>query len=180
MEIVAKTTKLFKNIFPDYETFSTWFKSTPLSVPSGSCPGLTTFTLIAYEYNCSHVAFTEEEFKEHFAIDIYTYWKEYEETTKTIDELLALTDAEIAVADSTILNIANIPETPSNTNVEQVDFISQQQKTLTKKGTLQIKREQLTNKRIYTTKTFLKRFKHLFVRILSPAYTFVVEENEGE
>ena len=180
MEAITKTTKLFKDVFPNYEIFSTWFKSTPLSVPSGACPTLLTFTLIAYEYNGSHIAFTEEEFKEKFAVDIYTYWKEYEETTKTIEELLALTDSEIAIADSTILNIANIPETENSTDTEQVDFVSQQQKTISKKGKLQIKREQLSNKRIFTTKTFLKRFKHLFIRILSPAYTFVVEEKEGE
>lgn len=180
MEITTKTTKFFKDVFPTYEVFSNWYKQTGLSKNDNDCPNQITFLLIAYEYNDSHIAFTEESFKEHFAIDLYTYYKEFEGTTKAIEEMLELTDSEISIADSTILNIANIPENESSTDIEQVDFVSQQQKTLTKKGVLQVKREQLTNKRTYTTKTFLKRFKHLFIRILSPAYTFVVEEPEGE
>ena len=64
---------LFKNIFPDYETFSSWYKSTPFSDNENDVPTKKTFSLIAYEYNDSHVAFTDESFKEHFAIDIYTF-----------------------------------------------------------------------------------------------------------
>lgn len=180
MEMVDFNTKLFKNIFPSYQDFVSWYTSTPLSDNSSDVPTLRTFTLIAYEYNDSHVNLSVESFKEHFANDIYTYYREFEETTKGINELMAMTDEEIAVAGNMITNIANIPETASDTNEETVDFISQQQKMINKKGKLQIKREQLSNKRAYTTKTFLNRFRHLFIKIISPAYTDVYGEPEGE
>lgn len=176
MEQVTHNTALFKNIFPDYETFKEWYLSTPLSDGVDDVPNEKTFTIIAYEYNDSHSSFSIESFKQHFANDLYTFYKEFEETTKAISDLMKLTDDDIAIADKMIMNVANIPETESSTDVEEVDFISTQQKTINKKGTLQVKKEQLSNKRIFTVKTFLNRFRHLFIKIISPSYTFVVME----
>lgn len=180
MEIIDYNTRLFKNIFPDYVTFSTWYKGLPLSDDDSDCPSEKTFTLIAYEFNDSHTAFSPDSFKEHFAKDIYTYYREFEATTKSILELMKLTDEEIAVENQNILNIANIPETESSTDEEVVDFISTQNKSINKKGKLQIKKEQLANKRAFTVKTFINRFRHLFIKIISPAYTFVVAEPDEE
>ena len=169
-------TKLFKDIFPSYENFQNWYRNTPLS-SSDECPNEKTFSLIAYEYNDSHSAFlTEENFKEHFAIDLYTYFKEFEATTAAIDKLMSLSDDDVAMDGQMITNIASIPETASSTDVEQVDFITQQQKMINKKGKQTITREQLANKRSYTTRTFLKRFKHLFIKVFDTPYTRVIEE----
>ena len=168
---------LFKNIFPDYETFASWYKATPFSDNENDVPTKKTFSLIAYEYNDSHVAFTDESFKEHFAIDIYTFYREFEETTKSIIAMMQLTDEEIATADSYITNTAVIPETAMSTNVEEVDFVTSQQKQINKKGKLQVKKEQLSAKRVFTTRTFIKRFKHLFVKVIDAAYTPVIGEN---
>ena len=178
MEIIDYNTRLFKNIFPNYKTFEEWYISTPLSDNEDDVPSLRTFTLIAYEYNDSHTAFSPESFKEHFANDLYTYYREFEATTRSILELMQLTDNDISTADEMITNVANIPETESSTNIEEVDFITTQQKNINKKGKLQIKRELLANKRAFTVKTFINRFKHLFIRVASPAYTFVVREDE--
>lgn len=180
MEMLDYTTKLFKNIFPSYESFKEWYTATPLSDNKNDCPSEKTFTLIAYEYNDSHVSLSPESFKEHFANDIYTYYREFEATTKGILDLMELTDKDIAIADEIITNVANIPETESSTSVEEVDFITTQQKNINKKGKLQIKKEQLANKRAFTVRTFINRFRHLFIKIISPAYTFVVGEEEGE
>ena len=180
MEMINHNTRLFKNIFPDYQTFSEWYSETPLSDDSNDVPSKKTFTLIAYEYNDSHVAMSPDSFKEHFANELYTYYKEFEETTKIIKELMSLRENDLRIGDRLITNIADIPETESSTNVEEVDFISNQQKQFTEKSKLQVKREELSSKRAFTVKTFLKRFKHLFIKVLSPAYTYVVEENQGE
>lgn len=180
MEMIDYNTRLFKNIFPDYNTFATWYKGLPLSDDDSDCPLEKTFTLIAFEFNDSHVAFSPDSFKEHFANDIYTYYREFEATTKSILELMKLTDEEIAVENQNILNIANIPETEISTDEEVVDFISTQNKTINKKGKLQIKREQLAIKKAFTVKTFVNRFRHLFIKIISPACTFVVAEPDEE
>lgn len=180
MEMINHNTRLFKNIFPDYQTFSEWYSGTPLSDDSNDVPSEKTFTLIAYEYNNSHVSMSPESFKEHFANELYTYYKEFEETTKIIKELMSLSENDLRIGDRLITNLADIPETESSTNVEEVDFISNQQKQFTEKSKLQIKREELSAKRAFTVKTFLRRFKNLFIKILSPAYTYVVEENQGE
>lgn len=180
MEMIGYSTKYFKDIFPDYDTFKSWYQSTGLSTDANDVPKTVTFRLIANEYNDSHVNLSDESFKEHFANDIYTYYKEFEATTQSIIDLMNLTDEEIAIADNMITNYAQIPETESSTNVEEVDFISNQQKIINKKGLLQIKREQLANKRIFTVKTFLNRFRHLFIKIISPAYTYVVGEPDEE
>ena len=171
--------RLFKNIFPTYQDFATWYKSLPLSDDASDCPSEKTFALIAFDYNDSHSAFSPESFKEHFAIDLYTYYKEFEATTAAIADLMSLTDSEIAVSDTMVTNLADIPETTSDTDEETVNYISNQQKVINKKGNLQIKKEQLSNKRAYTVRSFLNKFKHLFVKIISPAYTQVyVEDTE--
>ena len=179
MEAKVYETPLFKDIFQDYESFAEWYKQTGLSDDDTDVPSKKTFTLIFNEYADCHSAFAPFDFKCHFANDLYTYYREFEETTKSLLELMKLTDDEIANADTMIINNANIPETESSTDEETVDFISQQQKTINKKGKLQIKREQLSNKRAFTTNRFLNRFKHLFIKILSSAYTPVyVEDND--
>lgn len=180
MEMIGHSTEIFKNIFPNYSVFKNWYSSIPLSDDEEDVPSEKTFTLIAYEYNDSHIAFSEEGFKEHFANDLYSFYREFEETTKAISDLMKLSDSDISIADKMVVNVANIPETESSTDVEEVDFVSTQQKTINKKGLLQVKREQLSNKRAYTVRTFLNRFRHLFIKILSPAYTFVVGEPEED
>lgn len=180
MTITDYNTKLFKNIFTDYNNFKEYYLSTPLSDNEKDVPSEKTFTIIAFEFNDSHACMSVESFKQRFANDIYTYYREFEATSKSISDLMNLTDEEIAIADSIITNIANIPETESSTDEETVDFISSQQKAINKKGKLQIKKEQLSNKRAFTVKTFLNRFRHLFIRVASPAYTFAVEEPEGD
>lgn len=180
MEMIDFNSTLFKNIFSDYNVFSTWYKSTPLSEDENDVPSLKTFTLIAYEFNDSHTSLSPESFKQHFANDLYTYYKEFEATSKSITELMQLTDDEIATADTSITNVADIPEDTYNTSSIEVNFVSSQQKTTNRKGVLQVKREQLSNKRTFTVKTFLNRFRHLFIKICSPSYTFVVKEEDEE
>lgn len=180
MKILGYDNRLFKNMFPSYEVFKEWYLSLPFSDDEDDVPSLKTFSLIAYEYNGSHASYDPVVFKEKFANDLYTYYKEFEATTKSIDDLMSLTDDDISIDNSNITNIADVPETPASTNVEDINFITQQQKNIIKKGTLQIKKEQLSNKRTYTVRTFLKRFKHLFIKIISSAYINVIEEPEED
>lgn len=180
MEQIRYQTELFKNIFPDYNSFANWYRSLPLSDNDNDVPSLKTFTLIAYEYNDSHACMSKDSFMQHFANDLYTYYREFEATTKSIIDLMELTDEEIANIDTSIVNIANIPEEARDTNNENVGFISTQQKTINKKGKLQVKKEALSNKRTFTVKTFINRFKHLFIKVLSPAYTRVYGEEKED
>lgn len=180
MEVLMSKFPTFGNIFPDdnYDIFKTWYKETGLSDDETDVPSKKTFLLISNEFYSSHSCLSEEDFKRRFANDIYTYYKEFEATSKGIIELMSLTDEQIATADSMIMNIANTPETELTTDTEDVDFISQHQKTISKKGNLQIKREQLSNKRAFTVKTFLNRFRHLFVRVISPAFLSMIEDED--
>lgn len=180
MQMVDYNTQLFKNIFPDYDTFKNWYLNCGLSDNETDVPAKKTFTLIANEYNDSHTSLSVEGFKEHFANDIYTYYKEFEETTKNILELMKLTEDDIAIADSMITNFASVPETTSSTDTESVDYITNQQKTLNKKGKLTIQKELLSSKRTFTTRTFINRFRHLFIKIISPYYNFVVSEPDNQ
>lgn len=169
----------FKDVFRSYEDFRDWYINIPLST-NGYVPNEVTFCLIAYEYNDCQCSMQEEEFKQHFSIDLYTYSKEFEATTKALDELMSLKDDDIAISGETIVNIADIPETAYSTSSETVNFLSNQQKTIGKKGYLQVKKEQLSNKRAYTVRTFLKRFKHLFLKVIDNYYTPVIEENSEQ
>ena len=175
---LAYNTKVFKDVFPTYADFVGWYNGEVFS--TGGTPSETTFKLIAYEFNDSHIAFSEDSFKEHFAIDLFTYYKEFEETCAAINVLMQMNYDEASMGDSNILNIANIPETEDNTSSTEVNFISQQQKNINIKNQTQVRREQISNKRHYATKAFLNKFRHLFIKILSPAYTFVIQEKEGE
>lgn len=140
------------------------------------CPTLQTFALLFNNYSDNHVASSDETFKLHFANILDTYYKEYENTKKAIDNLMNLNENDISTDYATVLNIANIPEKKGSTDEEEVDFITQQQKTIQKKGKLQINKELLSSKRAYTTRTFLNRFKHLFITIISPDYTLLYED----
>ena len=175
MEMQTHNTKVFNDVFPDYETFKNWIQEYSILVPREL-----TFKLIQAEYRSSHLAYDEISFKDHFFIDIYSFTREFEATTDAIDALMSLTDSQIDTDGSTVLNIAEIPSTENDTDAKIVNFVNQQQKTISVKGNLQIKREQLANKRIYTVKSFLKKFRHLFIKILSPAYTLVVAEEEHQ
>lgn len=178
MEVIDYNTRLFKNIFPDYDTFSSWYKSTGLSDETEDVPSKKTFTIIAFEFNDSHVAYSPESFKQKFAIVLYTNYREFEQTTKAISDLMSLTDEEIRRAGEVVTNIADIPETASSTDIDEVDFVSNQQKMINIKGMAQVKREQLGNKRAFTVKSFLNKFRSLFIKIIPPAYTFVVKEED--
>lgn len=180
MEILDFDTTLFKNIFPTYSEFSSWYKTTPLSDDLTDVPSEKTFALIANEFNDSHSAFSPESFKQHFANDLYTYYREFEATTASILELMKLTDDDISLTDTMITNFANVPETTASTSDTEVGFISNQQKSMNQLGKLQIKKAQLANKRAFTVRTFLNRFRHLFIKVISPAYTYVVSEPDEE
>lgn len=180
MQIVDYNTRLFKNIFPTYQDFETWYRNTGLSDTESDVPSKKTFALIFNEYACSHVSMSPDDFKGHFANDLYTFYREFEATTAAISELMELTDKDIEISDMMITNVADVPETPKSTDTKTVDFISSQNKQIGVKGQLQVKRELISNKRAFTVRTFLNRFKHLFVKIVSPAYTFVVVEPDEE
>ena len=139
-------------------------------------PSKKTFYLIAYEYDDSRVCFSDVGFLEHFAIDLYSYYKEFEGTTKAIDNLMSLSATDIEKDGYMVQNFADIPEVPDSTNAEEVSYISNQNKTINIKGNLQIAKELLSNKRAYTVKQFLSRFKHLFVKVLSTKYEYYVED----
>lgn len=180
MQIIDYNTRLFKNIFPDYDTFSNWYMSTGFAESIDKCPSKVTFQLIFNEYSCSHASMSPDDFKGHFANDLYTYFQEFEATTLAISELMDLTDKDIEIADSMVNNVANVPETAASTDNVTTDFLSSQNKQITLKGKLQIKRELLSNKRAFTVRSFLAKFKHLFIKVISPAYTYVVEEPDED
>lgn len=180
MQMIDYNTRLFKNIFKSYNDFKTWYRQTGLSDDENDVPSQKTFTIIANEYNDSHVAMSPESFKERFANDLYSYYQEFEQTTKAISDLMKLTDKDIEFDNSIIMNIANIPEDGYTTSSEEVDFVTAQQKQISKKGKLQVSKELISNKRSFTVKTFLNRFRHLFIKVLTPAYTYVVVEDEED
>lgn len=168
----------FFQVFPDYDTFAEWYKSTDLSDDDNDVPSKKTFALIFNEYACNHICMYEYSFKLHFANELYTYYKEFEATTEEIDKLMALEDEEIAKNQFHITNVAQIPEEGHSTDTETVDFISTQQKDFNQMGELETRRTQLANKRAYTVKAFLKRFKHLFIKVISPYYTHLYNAEE--
>lgn len=140
-------------------------------------PSIKTFALLFHEYCDNHIAYDIVSFMMKYANVMCTYYKEYEQTSKAIDKLMNLTEDDIAIDNCIITNSADIPETESSTNVEEVNYVSVQQKNINKKGKLQISKELLYNKKSYTTKTFLNRFRHLFIRILSHSHTALYEED---
>ena len=180
------STSLFKDIFTSgspatisYSTFATWYKnSSHMSDSATDCPSEKTFWILMNEFMDCHVAFkSNDDFKNHLAIKLYTYYKEFEATTRAIDDIMALTDSQLELGESAITNIANIPETVASTDAKNVDYITQQQKLLNQRGALEIKLIQLKNKRAYTVDKFLAKFRPLFIRILSSSYTAVIAED---
>lgn len=185
MQGLIQPTSLFKNIFPNYNAFKDWWLeedgngyTNPFVSDENDVPSKKTFGLIFYRFMDCHVRFSDDNFKGQFAIDLYTYYKEFEETSKAIDNMMSLTSFDISKDDITIVNSADIPETTSSTDTTTVDYISTQNKTIMQKGSLRISRELLTTKRAYTVRTFLGRFNHLFVQVFSPYYNELYKDEE--
>lgn len=172
--------KLFKDVFPDYQTFLDWYSQTPFATTFNKSPNIVTFNIIYNEYCVSHLAFSEEVFKCKFSNDIYTYFEDFEQESEAIKDLMALTSEDIVKAGSTVVNFADIPEKTSDTDAEVVDFVSQQQKTNMFRSELESKREVIRNKRELSVRRFLSRFRHLFMRIISPDYIKVYVEDKHE
>lgn len=172
--------KLFKDIFPDYLTFSNWYDATIFAINGEKRPNNIIYQLIYNEYCVSTIAFSEEVFKGKFSNDLYTYCSDFEQECAAIKDLMALTSEEVAEAGTTVLNIADVPETLSSTDVDIANYISQQQKTISKRGKLEVKRERVRNMREFSVRRFLGRFRHLFIRIISPDYVRVYVEDEHQ
>ena len=179
-EIQGYDFRLFKDIFPDYQSFSTWYSNTPFHLLYGQMPDIVTFTIIYNEYCVSHVSYSDEVFKNKFANDLYTYFEDFEQESAAIRDLMKLTSEEVIKAGSTVLNIADIPEQVNSTDAETVSFVSQQQKTNMFRSELEAKREIIRNKRELSVRRFLGRFRHLFMKIISPDYIRVYVEEEHE
>ena len=173
--------KLFKDVFPGYQAFKSWYSTTIFrAVYANSIPNEVTFGLIYNEYCVSHLAFSEEVFKRKFANYLYTYFEDFEQESDAIRDLMALTSSQILKAGTTVVNMADIPEQLNSTDTDVVNFVSQQQKTNMFRSELDAKREIIRNKRELSVKRFLGRFRHLFMRIISPDYIKVYVEEEHE
>lgn len=157
----------------NYNAFKTWYRTqSHFSDSDTDVPKEKTFWLIASEFMDSHVAFSDVDFYNHFAVKLYTYYKEFEKKTDIINSLLELTEEQVTTEYSDVSNTADVPETPTNTSATVVDYISRQNKLMHLKGKLQANLDLLDNKKAYTVDAFLAKFRPLFIKVVSPEYNY--------
>lgn len=166
-------TQTLSNIYPTYEDFQNDYNN--LGIPkrlkdtNGNAEFLETiYVLLMGEYgNSSIMALSEGQFRLRLFTLIMSYGPQYERELEVQDTLLAMSDEELQVSSKAIYNTSLNPSVaPTTDTLDELTTINQQNVTKHKRSRLEAYSllEELLNADL--TKNFIKRFDHLFVRVL--------------
>lgn len=179
-------TKTFSEIYSTYESFFEDYKN--LGVPTRLKNDeflKTIYILLMGEYSSSSImSLSEMQFRLRLFTLIMSYGPQYERELEMQDKLLNMTDEEIKVSAKAIHNTALNPSTaPTTDTLEELTMINQQNTTKHVRSLLDAYEYLETLLSPNLTKEFIKRFDHLFVRVLrtnQPLYykTYIEEDLE--
>ena len=162
-------TQTLSNIYTDYEEFLDDYLN--LGIPQRlKDPEFlkTIYVLLMGEYgNSSIMALSEGQFRLRLFTIIMSYGPQYERELEVQNTLLAMSDEELQVSSKAIYNTSlNPSEAPTTDTLDELTTINQQNVTKHHRSKLEAYSllEELLNADL--TKTFIKRFDHLFVRVL--------------
>lgn len=179
-------TKTFSNIFPNYESFEEGWNDLELPETFTDINFLKTiYILLMGEYGFSSImSMSEDLFKVKLFTRIMAYGGHYEREFNMQRKLLTMTDEELQVSSKAIFNTSiNPSEAPTTDTLDELTTINQQNVTKHKRSLLDAYSYLTSLLDDSITKTFVKRFNDLFVRVLrtnNPLYYITVEEDENE
>lgn len=162
-------TKTFSNVYPTYEDF--YQDYTNLGIPQRlkNISFLQTiYALLCGEYASSSImSLSEAQFRMRLFTIVMSYGPQYERELQMQDTLLRMSDEELQVSSKAIYNTSLNPSTePSTGTLDELPTINQQNVTKHKRSKLDAYAFLRDMLNADLTKEFIKRFDHLFVRVL--------------
>lgn len=165
----ASWTKSLSDIFPDYESFVETYTGSGLPNRFKDLEFLKTiYFVLMGEYAASSIAaMSEDLFRVRFLTLVHAYGPQLERELQIQDDLLKMSTDELMVSSKAVYNTAlNPSEAPSTDTIDELPYINQQNTTKHVRSKLDayMLLEELLNDNLI--KDFIKRFDHLFVRVL--------------
>lgn len=165
----ASWTKNLSDIFPDYESFLETYTGSGLPNRFKDLDFLKTiYFVLMGEYAASSIAaMSEDLFRVRFLTLVHSYGPQLERELQIQDDLLKMSTEELMVSSKAVYNTAlNPSEAPSTDTIDELPYINQQNTTKHVRSKLDayMMLEELLNDNLI--KDFIKRFDHLFVRVL--------------
>ena len=171
------STYTFKELVPDYTTFSDTYKDGLLT----TLPSQQTFKLLYNEFAESHIAFTKERFICKFENVLYQTVEAFEYDTNVKRAMREFEDSVFEDEGDMITNIATAPNNEYDTDEERVNHLDQQQKMKARASKANAYYKRLTMNKETAVKTFLNKFRQLFIVIFdAQANTVWIDNKEGE
>ena len=162
-------TQTLSNIYPTFEDFSEDYQNLGIPQRLKDVAFLETiYVLLMGEYaNSSIMALSEEQFRLRLFTLIMSYGPQYERELGLQNTLLNMSDEELQVSSKAIYNSSfNPSEAPTTDTLDELTTINQQNVTKHKRSKLDAYAMLMDLLDADLTKNFIKRFDHLFVRIL--------------
>ena len=162
-------TQTFSNIYPTYEDFLNDYNNLGIPQRLKEVSFLETiYILLMGEYaNSSIMALSEGQFRLRLFTLIMSYGPQYERELGVQTTLLNMSDEELQVSSKAIYNSSfNPSEAPTTDTLDELTTINQQNVTKHKRSKLDAYAMLMDLLDADLTKNFIKRFDHLFVRIL--------------
>lgn len=163
-------TRTLSEIFPDYNEFETLFGDSPFA-GSISDKGLKlTYYLLLAEYGNSNISSSDENrFKLKMFSLIFQYGPAWETKIKIQDKLKNLKEEEILRGSEATYNQAAHPGNgPSVSSDEIIQGIDNQSRQIYKKSKMEAYMLQYDSIKDNMTKSYINRFKDLFLQIVQP------------
>lgn len=176
-------TRTFSQIYPTYEEFAGDWANTGLPntlLNSSSLKHI--YILLMGEYASSSImSFSEDQFKLRLFTLIMSYGGQWEREFAMQQELLKMSDEDLMISSKAIYNTSlNPSEAPTTDTLTELTTINQQNVTKHVRSKLDAYAllESLLNADL--TKQFIKRFDHLFVRVLRTNQPLYYRTSEDE
>lgn len=162
-------TRKFTDIYPTFADFKEASDSTPFKDVLTDANLQVLYYLLYGQYGNSHIAnYDETQFKYRLFSIIYQYGPNWQLRLKRQQDLIKLTDSDVASGSKTTSDHAYNPSTPPNTEGEEIETINQQDRTRFTKGKVEAYSEQIAAVETDVTAYFLSRFKELFIVVAVP------------
>lgn len=176
-------TKTLSDVYPEYSDFQSDYENLGIPMRLKDPSFLKTiYVLLMGEYgHSSMAALSEDLFRLRLFTLIMSYGPQYERELDIQNKLLAMSDEELQVSSKAVYNTSlNPSEKPSTDSLEILDTINQQNVTnhiRSKLDAFAFLRDVLDAD---LTKEFIKRFDHLFVRLLNNIGNQLYYKTEGD
>lgn len=170
---------IFTEVWDNAEGFLADYKNNGIPAKISDENATTLFYFLYSRYGNSTIAFTDvEQFKYNVFSIIFMYGPTWEERLSLQEKIRNLTDDEIIQGAKAIYNSALNPGTePSTQDLEELNFINQQNTTNYKKSKIEAIALKWNLLSTDVTQKFITKFKPLFRKILDPmnGVTFITE-----